>query len=80
MTTTTDHAHRRPTGPIVCQPWCEYGDGHEDASCEADQILLHPSAARRPVTAGRDPRLRRVNVHAGTASRVRGAAATERPV
>ncbi len=33
MTTTERH----PLPPVVCAPWCEYGDGHPDAAFCGDQ-------------------------------------------
>jgi len=28
----------RRAGPIACQPWCDYGDGHPAESFRADQV------------------------------------------
>jgi hypothetical protein len=39
MTTT----HARPTGPIVCTPWCEDGDGHPNELFAEDQRCFSPS-------------------------------------
>lgn len=31
-----------PAGPITCQPWCEYADGHRAEAFRADQVCYSP--------------------------------------
>lgn len=53
MTATTD-TPILATGPIVCQPWCIYGDGHrnalfaDDQYCVTDELFV-PISTAEPV-------------------------------
>jgi hypothetical protein len=31
-----------PPGPVTCQPWCEFGDGHPAEGFSGDQVCYSP--------------------------------------